>query len=110
MQEAPLFDAAQLERRVMGDEALRIEVLSLFIAEAERLLAQVEEAPDDLVRASRLQAMANLARNVGAARLADLCRVMQARAERGEAGWDAELDRLRAAVDQVLDHLRTRAL
>jgi HPt (histidine-containing phosphotransfer) domain-containing protein len=109
MQEAPLFDAAHLDRQTLGNETLRTEIVSLFLAEVERLLAQVERAPDRLVRASRLHAMMGLARNVGALRLAELCRALEARAERDDLDEPADLDRLRAAVAEVTNHLRTRA-
>jgi hypothetical protein len=47
----PLLDPAPLERQSMGDRAIRLEVLALFVAEAERLMNQVEEAGDPQVRA-----------------------------------------------------------
>ena len=64
----PVLDAGQLRRQTMGDAAMQVEVLALFVAEAERLMRQVEDAPDAEVRADRLHAMIGLARNVGAAR------------------------------------------
>ena len=44
----PVFDPAHLDRRTLGDEALRVGILALFVAEVERLLAQVQAAPDPL--------------------------------------------------------------
>jgi len=109
MQEEPVFDVAQLDRRTMGDEALRVEILALFVAEAERLLAQVESAPDPLVRASRLHAMQGLARNVGARRLAAVCRNLEHGAASGPAG-DGDLASLRAAVREAIDHIHAGAV
>jgi HPt (histidine-containing phosphotransfer) domain-containing protein len=104
MQEEPVFDAAHLDRQTMGDEALRVEILALFVAEAERLLAQVESAPDQLVRASRMHAMQGLARNVGAKRLAALCRKLE------NSGEPDDLERLRAAVREAIEQVHAGAV
>ena len=104
MQEEPLFDAAHLDRQTMGDEALRVEILALFVAEAERLLAQIESAPDQLVRSSRLHAMMGLARNVGARRLAALCRKLEYDVGSGSAEG-GDLAALRTAVRQTVDQI-----
>lgn len=104
MQEEPVFDAAHLDRQTRGDEALRVEILALFVAEAERLLAQVESAPDHLVRASRLHAMQGLARNVGARRLAALCRKLEHSTESGTTD-DNELAGLREAVREAIHQI-----
>jgi HPt (histidine-containing phosphotransfer) domain-containing protein len=104
MHEEPVFDPEQLDRQTMGDEALRVEILALFVAEAERLLAQVEQAPDALVRASRLHAMKGLARNVGARRLAEVCRRVERGVESGPADKEA-LASLRAAVREAIDQV-----
>ncbi len=66
----PVFDAAQLNRATSGDASLQVEVLALFVAEAERLMRQVEDAADPQVRGDRLRALIGLARNIGAAKLA----------------------------------------
>lgn len=104
MKVEPVFDAAHLDRQTMGDEALRVEILALFVAEVERLLAQIEAAPDPLVRASRLHAMMGLARNVGAKRLAALCRQLDHGAGSSPAGGD-ELAGLRAAVQEAINQI-----
>ena len=53
--------AARLRRRSArppdeGNASLQVEVLALFVAEVERLMRQVEDAPDPQVRAERLRA------------------------------------------------------
>ena len=75
---APIFDAGALSRATNGDPALQVEVLALFAVEVERLLRQVEDAPDAQLRGDRLRALIALARNTGAARLAHEARLQEA--------------------------------
>jgi hypothetical protein len=74
---SPVFDRAQLERRTLGSPALEVEILALFVAEAERLLRQVENADDPQIRGDRLRAMITLARHTGAMRLAHAARALE---------------------------------
>jgi len=74
----PLFDPAQLNRHARGDARLEVEALSLFAAEAERLMDQVEDAPDSQVRTDRVRALIGVARNIGAARIAQEARALEA--------------------------------
>jgi hypothetical protein len=98
----PVIDYAKLRRQTMGDEAHQVEVLSLFIAEVERLMIQVEDATDPHLRADRLRALTALAKNVGAMRLAQ-----EARATETQIGTDApNLEPLRLAVSETLSHIR----
>ena len=98
---APVLDVLQLHSRAFGDESLKIEILALFVAEAERLLRQVETAPNRQVRGDRLRAMAALARNVGAARLAQAARLLESEI----AGDEPDLEPLRQAVSETLAYL-----
>lgn len=109
MHEEPVFDAAHLDRQTMGDEALRVEILALFVAEVERLLGQVESAPDPLLRASRLHAMTGLARNVGARRLAVLSHRLQRRVA-DRAAEESDIADLRTAVQEAIDHIHAGAI
>ena len=94
----PVFDASQLNRQTMGNPRLQVEVLSLFVAEAERLMRQVEDAPDPQVRGDRLRALIALARNIGAMRLAE-----EARGVETQIGGEApNLEGLRAAIGETL--------
>ena len=98
----PVFDPAQLHRRTLGDAHLQIEVLSLFSAEVERLMRQVEDAEDAQVRADRLRAMITTALNVGAARLAQAARTVET-----QIGLEApDLEPLKSAVGETLDYVR----
>ena len=72
-----VFDRAQLERRTLRSPALEVEILALFVAEAERLLRQVESADDPQIRGDRLRAMIALARHTGAMRLAHVARTLE---------------------------------
>jgi hypothetical protein len=98
----PVLDRVQLSRRTMGDEAMQVEVLSLFATEAERLLLQVESAPDPAVRADRLRALAGVARDVGAARLAQAARLAETHISDGVP----DLEPLRTAVAEILAFVR----
>ena len=98
----PVFDAAQLHRRTMGDSALQIEVLSLFVTEAERLMRQVEDAPNAQVRGYRLNAMMSLARNTGAVRLAQAARQLETEI----AAEEPDLGPLRAALAETLAYVQ----
>lgn len=73
----PLFDATQFNRRTHGSASLQVEVLALFVAEVERLMRQVEDAPDPQVRGDRLRALIGVARNTGAALLAHEARTLE---------------------------------
>ena len=99
---APLFDATQLSRRAMGDESLRTELLSLFVTEIERLLRQAEDAPDAITRDDRLRAISALARNVGAVRLAQTAKLLEAQFTIPEI----DLAPLREAIAETLSYVR----
>ena len=99
---APVFDPGPLTRRSMGDPAHQIELLSLFEAEVERLLAQVEGAADPHIRIDRLHAMVALARNIGALHLAQVARTLET-----QIGAEApDLEPLRAAIDETRAFVR----
>ena len=106
MQPMPLLDAVQLNRKTMGDPALQVEVLSLFATEAERLMRQVEDAPDAQIRGDRLRAMIALARNTGAARLAQVAREL----EREIVSEELDLQPLRAALGETLAYVGRTAI
>ncbi|MBZ8134734.1 Hpt domain-containing protein [Afifella sp. IM 167] len=101
---ALILNEAHLARQTMGDAELQREILSLFVAEAERLLRQVHEAKDPVKRAERVHALKGLARNVGAERLALAASDAQAEAARPEG----DLSDLGMAVEEVIAHLLGR--
>jgi hypothetical protein len=102
----PLFDPEKLRRHTMGDAAMHVEVLSLFVAEAERLMRQVEEADDTPTRGERLRALVTLSRNIGAMRL-----VQQARLAEAHVGEEApDLEGLRSALSDTLAYVRRAAM
>ena len=86
----------------MGDEKLRVEILALFAAEAERLLIQAERAEDAATLGDRLHAIKGLARNVGALRLKQVAAGLEIDCHAGPAN----LAPLRRAVLEALDYLR----
>lgn len=98
----PVLDNAKLHRRTMGDPALQVEMLALFVAEVERLMQQVEDASEPQVRADRLRALIAVSRNIGAARLAE-----EARGIETQIGSDGpDLAPLRSAVAETLAFVR----
>jgi HPt (histidine-containing phosphotransfer) domain-containing protein len=94
----PLFDAAQLHRRTQGNASLQGELLALFVTEVERLMRQVEDAPDPQLRGDRLRALIGVARNIGAARVAHEARALETQI----ASESPDAAPLRAAVDETL--------
>jgi HPt (histidine-containing phosphotransfer) domain-containing protein len=99
---APLFDPTQLDRRAMGDESLRTELLALFATELERLMRQAEFAADAVTRDERLRAISALARSVGAVRLAQTAKLLETQFTVPEI----DLDPLRDVVVETLAYLR----
>ncbi len=98
----PVIDTEKLNRATNGDPKLQVEVLALFVAEVERLLTQVEDAEDPQLRGDRLRALAALARNTGAAKLAH-----EARALETEIGTElSDLSGLKAVVSQTTAYVR----
>ncbi len=97
----PIFDDAHLNRRTGGDEDLRVELLELFAAEAERLLIQAETAADAATLGGRLRAIAVLARTVGALRLRHVATGLETDCQAGSA----DLAPLRHAIVEAIDYL-----
>lgn len=98
----PVFDAARLNRATNGDAALQVEVLALFTAEVERLMRQVEDAPDPQTRNDRLRALMSAARNTGATMLAQEARALETQI----AEEAPDLEPLRQAVAQTVAYVR----
>ena len=97
----PVLDPEQLRRQAMGSEAHRREILSLFVAEVERLLQQVERARDAQIRNDRLQAILSLSRSVGAAQLGQVVEKIAAEPDPVAANLEA----LRTAVEDVVAYI-----
>jgi hypothetical protein len=99
---APLLDPVQLKRKTHGDPSLQIEVLSLFVTEVERLMRQLEEASEPQMRIDRVRALGAVARNTGAALVAQEARTAEAQL----AGDNPDLSALRIAVSDTLAYIR----
>lgn len=87
----------------MGDEDLRVEILALFVSEAERLLIQAERSEDAVTLGDRLHAIKGLARNVGALRLRHVATGLETDCRAGPA----DLAPLRHAVMEAIEYLHT---
>ena len=96
----PILDEVHLKRQTMDDPDLEVEILSLFINEAERLLRQIEEAEDVGKCIDRFHAMKGLARNIGAQKLALICGTL-------ENGDSEDIREVRTAVENVIAYIRT---
>ena len=103
---APLLDMAHLRKRTMDDAGLQVEMLSLFVAEVERLLAQAERADNPQLRADRIGAIASLARNVGAVQLGQVARGMAQSADPASPDGAGDLSALRSAVMTTVAFIR----
>ncbi len=99
----PILDLSRLERQSMGDPRMEVELLALFMLEVERLIGQVTDATDPHQRGERLDAIAAVARNIGAARLAVAAR----RAETQPLSGEPELNEVTKAAAETLDFLRS---
>jgi HPt (histidine-containing phosphotransfer) domain-containing protein len=101
----PLFDTTLLHRHTRGDPKLQVEVLALFVAEVERLMNQIEDAPNPELRGERLRALIGLCRNTGASRLAHEARTLETQI----AAEEPDMESLRVAVKDTLAHVRRAA-
>jgi hypothetical protein len=79
-----------------------VEVLSLFVAEVERLMRQVEGAPDPQVRHDRLRALIGVARNTGASLIAHRARELETEI----ASESPDLAQLRQAIAETFAYIR----
>jgi len=77
-------------------------MLSLFLTEVERLMRQVEDAPDPQLRAERLRALAGVARNTGAVLIARQARALETEI----AAEQPDLTPLRDAVAETFALIR----
>jgi HPt (histidine-containing phosphotransfer) domain-containing protein len=98
----PLLDAVQLNRQTRGNRSLQVEVLSLFVSEVERLMRQVEDAPDAQLRGDRLRALIGAARNTGAAMIAQEARALETQI----ASENPDLAPLKNAIAETLAFIR----
>ncbi|MDQ0326790.1 HPt (histidine-containing phosphotransfer) domain-containing protein [Rhodopseudomonas julia] len=100
-EEAAIFNEAHLDRQTMHNEALKVEILALFVTEADRLLNQIKEAKTSSARGERVHALKGLARNVGAERLALAASLTEERLK----AQGCDLAPLEAAVQEVVRYL-----
>ena len=77
-------------------------MLALFLTEVERLMRQVEDAPDPQLRGERLRALIGVARNIGAARVAHEARALETEI----ASETPDASALKAAVEETLAFIR----
>lgn len=94
------IDLAHLARQTMGDEALKAEVLAMFVAQAGALCAQITAEPDRGARADLLHRLNGSARAIGAWQVAELA----GRLERSPPAPE-DAAGLRKVVDAALDRI-----
>ncbi len=73
MTEFTHIDIDHLEKYIMGDAALRDEILSIFAEQVEMLMGQFDAAHPDKSWKDTAHAMKGASRGVGAWKLGDLC-------------------------------------
>ena len=94
----PILNEARLKRQSMDDPDLEVEILSLFINEAERLIRQIDETESSAKRLERFHAIRGLASNIGAEKLAKIAATRQ--------NGDAEdVREIKTAVDNVIAYI-----
>ena len=74
----PLLDQRHLLRQTLGDAALKAVVLGLFLDEAPGYAANIVTAPDAKAWRMSVHTLKGVALNLGAFRLAQLCRQHEA--------------------------------
>ncbi|MHA1189730.1 MAG: hypothetical protein ACTSSQ_04625 [Alphaproteobacteria bacterium] len=109
--ESQLLDQAHLDRRTGHSAGLQVEILSLFLNEGERLVAQIGSASDTKVRQSRVAALGALANQTGARQLAAACRTAEigprVHGESLTGDSKADVSALEAAFAEVSRHILT---
>ena len=80
--------------------------MALFVNEGERLVRQIEAAPEGGERRNRVAALFSLAQQVGAGRLAEACRPTVAAGGSDRDGAAAP-DRIRLAFGEVRQRILT---
>jgi HPt (histidine-containing phosphotransfer) domain-containing protein len=70
----PLLDLRHLDHQTLGDKALRSEVLQLFLDEAGKYCADLQSADECKTWRMALHTLKGVSLNLGAFRLAQLCR------------------------------------
>lgn len=109
MRATSLIDLDHLDRYVVGDDALRDEVLGIFEAQAEMWSAMLDPDAEDATWRDTAHALKGAARGVGAWQIGDIC----AEAET-LTGWEPQLrerrcellDRLRQTGQSTIDEIR----
>ncbi len=96
----PILNENWLKRQSMNDPDLEVEILSLFINEAERLIRQIGETESAAKRLERFHAIRGLASNIGAEKLAKIAATRQ-------NGDDDDVNEIRTAVDNVIAYITT---
>jgi len=91
------IDLAHLAHQTMGDEALKAEVLAMFVEQAGGLCAEIAAETDRCARADLLHRLNGSARAIGAWQVAELA----GRLERAEP-TPGDMQALRQAVDAVI--------
>jgi len=96
----PILNENWLKRQSMNDPDLEVEILSLFINEAERLIRQIDETESTAKRLERFHAIRGLASNIGAEKLAKIAATRQ-------NGDDDDVKEIRTAVANVIAYITT---
>ncbi len=104
-----LIDRDHLEKYVAGDNALRDEILSIFVEQAEKLIAQFDISQTDEDWKNTAHALKGAARGVGVWALGDNCEEAETLIGDAPAKLEARStllvsmrQNLNASIDEVL--------
>ena len=103
MPASAVIDLVHLEKYIAGDDALRVEILSMFAARAAELNAALKTPQTVQERKLTLHTLKGGARGIGAWKLGDLC----ARAEtmNGVPEKQGEQDALIGEIDLAVEEI-----
>jgi HPt (histidine-containing phosphotransfer) domain-containing protein len=95
-------DLAHLRRYTLGDKALEIEILDLFLAQLPVTIASLRSAATERDWRMAAHALKGSSRAVGAWRIATLAQEAEGLAARAEpAAWSEAIMKLEAAVSEA---------
>jgi len=104
---APLLDRQHLRHQTLGDGALERTVLGLFLDEAPRYAADIAAARDLTSWRMAVHTLKGVALNIGAFRLAQLCRVHEHPSFAVDAVRDGAAAELLTMIETTAAAIRT---
>jgi HPt (histidine-containing phosphotransfer) domain-containing protein len=95
------IDLVHLSRQTLGDRALEVEILNLFVVQARALVERLDAAAEPGARGDLAHTLKGSARAIGAFRVAAAAEACEAACAAGEAEWRRAFGRLARAVGEA---------